>query len=191
MKSMQGLRKESLKYASNLWGISDARWANIWSNVQPLLNNDPTNLNVETQQFKGLKALLGRPWFKRVWILQEVANARAAIVVCGTHSVSARIFAVMPFLLGIKLDPHCQAVLDILPGASRRESWFHQKRDLRTLLVRFNNSEATDPRDKIFALLGISSDACDARFLQADNSKSEEEVIQCTISFLLSFHKLG
>ncbi|KAJ8069816.1 hypothetical protein OCU04_000231 [Sclerotinia nivalis] len=41
----------------------------------------------------GIRELLERPWFRRIWILQEIANARVATVYCGKFSVSARIFA--------------------------------------------------------------------------------------------------
>jgi hypothetical protein len=65
------------------------------------------------RQLEALQNLLERPWFQRVWILQEVASARAATVVCGFKSVPAYIFALMPFLLGLEVDSHAQAVLDI------------------------------------------------------------------------------
>ena len=188
MDSMKQLQEESINYACNDWKVSDQRWVNIWLAVQPKLRSVHTNLMA--RQREGLESLLGQSWFKRVWILQEVANAQAAVVVCGTKSVSARIFALIPFLLGLKPDPHCQAVLDILPGYSRKDSWWCQKRDLHTLLVKFSKSEATDPRDIIYALLGMSSDAYDTDLLRADYTKSVQDVIQDATSFLLSLHEL-
>ena len=133
----------------------------------------------------GMVDILGRPWFRRVWILQEIANARVARIYCGRKSVSARVFAQFPSLLGVQTDSHCQAVLDVMPGYSRKESWWGRKRDLYTLLSKFRNSEATDERDIIYALLGISSDACQSNTLVPDYSRSLEEVIQDTTSFLL------
>ena len=70
-----------------------------------------------------------------IWILQEVANSQAAIVCCGGQFVSARVFAVAPFLLGLTPELRCQAVLDIMPGIFRKESWFNGKRDLPRLSV--------------------------------------------------------
>jgi len=189
MNSMAKLRKASDRYAYNDWRVSDKRWEEIWSDMQPILKNEHPNLLA--RQREGLHLLLRRPWFKRVWILQEVANARAAIVLCGPISVSARIFAFVPSLLGIDPGPHCQAVLDIMPGPSRKHSWWSQKRDLHTLLVKFGTCYATDPRDRIYALLNMSSDACDSNFLRAEYTKSLKEVIQDTTLFLLSLHKLG
>jgi Ankyrin repeats (3 copies)/Heterokaryon incompatibility protein (HET)/Ankyrin repeats (many copies) len=137
---------------------------------------------------EGMELILRRPWFRRIWILQEIANARAAIVFCGNKSVSARTFTHVPSLLGLQPDTHCQAVLDIMPGLSRKESWWKDKRDLYTLLVKFRNSEATDERDIIYALLGISSDIYQSDFLLPDYTKSLEQVIRDTTLFLL-FHK--
>jgi hypothetical protein len=181
---MQCLEKEALNYACTDWKSSDERWQHIWSDVRILWNN----LHEEAQR-EGLKEVLRRPWFRRVWILQEVANARSAKIMCGEKSVSARIFTVAPTILGITPDSHCQAVLDIMPGASRRYSWWSGDRHLRTLLSKFKECKATDPRDRIYALLGMSSDGCRTALLTPDYDKSEMDVIQDTVIFLLHLHE--
>jgi hypothetical protein len=43
--------------------------------------------------------LFERSWSKRVWVLQEVAMARKARIMCGPYSCPARTFALMPFLM--------------------------------------------------------------------------------------------
>jgi len=118
--SLKQLQEESIKHAYKDWKLTDKRWIDLWSLIQPTLRSQHPGL--VTQQCKGMECLLGRPWFKRVWILQEVANARAAIVCSGTKFISARIFTLIPLLIGTKLEPHCQAVLDIMPGSSRKKS---------------------------------------------------------------------
>ncbi|KAJ4286528.1 hypothetical protein N0V90_013228 [Kalmusia sp. IMI 367209] len=137
---------------------------------------------------KGLDELLGRPWFRRIWILQEIASARAARIFCGKKNVSAHVFAQFASLLRIQTNAHCQAVLDIMPGFSRNESWWAQKRDLRTLLLKFRESGATDERDMVYALLGISEDVCaeDALEIDYEPTTTIERVIQRTVCFLLS-----
>jgi hypothetical protein len=185
LRYMQELERETAKYACNNWKASDKRWMDIWSSVQPVLANAHTDLI--SQQQEGLRILLNRSWFKRVWVIQEIANARTAEVMCGTKSVLARTFSLMPSLVGITPDPHCQAVLDIMPGPTRKNSWWTQNRDLHTLLLKFQGSEASDPRDTIYALLGISSDGCDNGILVPNYEKTIEEVIHDTISFLLHF----
>jgi ankyrin repeat protein len=183
MYYMKKLEKESFKHASNGQEISEL--VNIWSVVVRDLTPDQRGLLVE-----GLQSLLHRSWFKRVWIIQEAANAQVAEVVCGGKSISASIFALMPTLLEITPEPDCQPILDIMPGSRRNDSWWAQKRDLYTMLDKFRSSEATDPRDKIYALLGISSNACDTDLLRADYAKNLEDTIFDTTSFILNLSEL-
>ena len=51
--------------------------------------------------------------------------------------------------------------------------------------MKFRGSQATDKRDIIYALLGISSDACRSNVLLPDYTKSLQQVIWDTISLLL------
>jgi len=183
MYYMKKLEKESFKHASN--GQEISQWVNMWSVVVRDLRPDQRDLLV-----KGLQSLLHRSWFKRVWIIQEAANAQVAEIVCGGKSISASIFALMPTLLEITPEAHCQPILEIMPGSRRNGSWWAKKRDLYTMLDKFRNSEATDPRDKIYALLGISSNACDTDLLRADYGKNLEDTIFDTTSFLLNLNEL-
>jgi ankyrin repeat protein len=177
---MRRLEQESNKYPCNSWKASDGRWRELWWDMLESLNQ----LSVEGD---GLMSLLHRPWFKRVWIIQEVANARSARVVCGAESVSARIFAIMPSLVEVTPDLQCQSILDIMPGPSRNHSWWIQERDLKRLLVQFQGSEASDPRDHVYALLGVASDAYSNNTLKPDYTKCLADVIKDTVAFLLSF----
>ena len=63
--------------------------------------------------------------------------------------------------------------------------------DLYIMLSKFRNSEATDPRDKIYALLGISSDTCGTGLLKADYGKDLQDVVFNTASFLLNLNELN
>ena len=100
--------------------------------------------------------------------MQEVANARAALVYCGTKYIQARFLSLAPLLIGIIPEAHCQAVLDVLPGPARKDSWWSQSRDLYTLLRNFGRSEAQDERDMIYALLGMLSDTDKSDMLRPD-----------------------
>jgi hypothetical protein len=133
----------------------------------------------------GLRQLLGRQWFTRVWILQEVANAQKGTVCCGTWTIPANIFAQAPSLMGVEPEPHCQAILDILPETSRSRSWWGRERDLYMLLCEFQASKATDERDKIYALLGLSSNPLDINSINVDYQQPAYKVIQKTITYLM------
>jgi hypothetical protein len=175
---MSEVEKESVNHAYRDWRVSDELWLAIW---QIVLSTKDTTWASPVQQSLGLTELWGRAWFDRSWIIQEVTNARAAKVACGTKSVSARIFALSPVLLDVKPSQHCQAILGVMPGPIRNHSWWTQTHDLHTLLVKFKKSQASDPRDNIYALLCIALDGANTDALQPDYSKSEAEVIEDTL----------
>lgn len=186
--SIRRLERHALNFACSDWTPSDRRWQFLWSTVT--VGETPVTEH-QSSKTHCFRMLLWRDWFMRVWVLQEVAKARAARVVCGTKAVSARIFALMPPLLGVEPDYRTQSVLDIMPGPSRKYSWWTETRDLHTLLHRFQGSQASDSRDLIYALLGISSDAADNSALLPDYNKSEEEVVQDAIAFILDLQSHG
>jgi ankyrin repeat protein len=173
MDSLDRLEEYSSMYPHRNWDL--ARWTQFWLSVPQSENSNPR---------KGLELLLQRPWFRRVWILQEIANAKRARVRCGIKFIKAHIFALAPKLMRVKPERHCQAVLDIMPGSLREESWWSESRDLYNLLLKFKESEATDSRDKVYALLGISSDTQGTDILHPDYTKSLQEVVRDTSSFL-------
>jgi len=174
-ESLQRLQEHSFLYGHGHRHWDLAKWKELWLSV-------PKDSDSELRD--GLFLLLSRPWFKRVWILQEIANAKKASILCGTKSIRAHTFALAPSLIGVKPQRHCRAVLDIMPGHLREETWWSENRDLYNLLLKFRESEASDPRDQVYALLGISSDAQDTGRLRPDYTKDLENVIYDTSSFL-------
>jgi ankyrin repeat protein len=169
--------------------VSDEQYQGALSSVHILDGNGETQLTFEAEN--GLEDLLRRPWFERAWIIQEVANARYARVACGAKSVLAQTFALFPYLCKITPSQHCQAILDVMPGPTREHSWWKKSHDLNTLLLRFKGSQASDPRDKIYALLGISSDRSTETFPLPDYEKSELEVVKTVLNYLLRQHAMS
>ena len=172
--ALKQLHHESSKLAYRNWSITDTRWSNLWSDIVP----DPS---MHPQYWKGLRDLLDTPYFTRVWIIQECAHAKTGIFACGRKAVAAHIFALAPRLLGITPPAQCQAVLDILPG-SPRHGWWKEQRELFVLLQKFEGSAASDPRDKIYAMLSMATDAKD--FPDPNYNLPFEQVIEQTIQFL-------
>ncbi|KAK7918072.1 hypothetical protein PG985_009946 [Apiospora marii] len=104
--------------------------------------------------------LTERPWFRRIWIIQEVTVAKAATVVCGRRSVSTSIFSLIPTILNIQLSSYASAVVEAMPGLLRPQP-ASQDRRLGTLLRKFRFNESSLPHDRIYALLGLTSNALD------------------------------
>lgn len=184
MTAMEQLQMELRNCPRSSWNATDKHLIEAWRATQlTLFKNHGITYS---QPYGCMLSLLKRDWFYRVWILQEVANARTISVTCGSKSVSRDVFRLMPDLLGIKAGSHCQAVLNLFTP-----SWKHEDRDLRKVLMKFWQSKATEPKDKIYALLGMTSDAFQTNFLKVDYKKTLEHVIADTTSFILSLHGLG
>lgn len=158
-----------------------------WTKEWALLLNDIRGVGAELySMFKAaLDNMLLMPWFRRVWVLQEVASPRSATIMCGKMIASTRAFVAMPSLLNIALEAHAQAVSEIMPGYLRQESWWSRKHDLSTLLKKFSNCEASQEHDMIYALPGISSDLRGSTVVRPDYEISVQQSVQKIISYLL------
>ncbi|KAK8005974.1 hypothetical protein PG991_012271 [Apiospora marii] len=146
----------------------------LWQVMKCKLGNE--------QRKSVLQSLCQSRWFKRVWIIQEVASARSAVVLCGSRCVSSGVFSVMPHLMKLETDSHSTAVLEVMPGPLRKQSWWTQDHSLLRLLAKFHHSEATLEHDRIYALLGIASDAPD---LPIDYACPLQHVVDQTVSVLM------
>lgn len=127
--------------------------------------------------------VLTRDWFSRVWVFQEVVVSKEVVIQCGPRGVAWDDFCKLVILekrahdrYGISLQQ--QDLSDNLRRIWQARVAFHLSKDqvhhlpdwyIQTLssddattdvldmLVRARHLLASDPRDKIFALLGIST----------------------------------
>lgn len=109
--------------------------------------------------------VLRMEWFRRTWVLQEAYLARKAIIVLDA-GLQRIYISFDKFILESKRglrylslkDSYWPAILDIRKGllgqTASSEGICHSR--LLDLLIATRNLDATDPRDKIFALLGIA-----------------------------------
>ncbi|KAJ3469981.1 hypothetical protein MRS44_000080 [Fusarium solani] len=134
--------------------------------------------------YAGLYELLCRPWFERSWIRQEIIGTRGSIVCCGIKTIRWTAFkrgyrrlrsleAILESHLGadFKKPALLQPRTQILKGLKR--SWSAGEPMMRAmvpshsiyssiaggileLLVVSKFSEASDPRDKVYSLLGLA-----------------------------------
>lgn len=137
-------------------------------------------LEIQQQAQKGTQTLLQRPWFSRVWILQEVANARTGTLCAGSSSAPARLFAFTASLFNKHTDSvaYWQPVLDLMIGSSVKQTWWSARPDLYTLLMKFPERCVTDEKDKVYGLLGLSQYESDREAIKVDYTKPLHEVYQ-------------
>ncbi|KAF2006554.1 hypothetical protein P154DRAFT_421812 [Amniculicola lignicola CBS 123094] len=144
----------------------------------------------------GFIALINRPWFKRAWVVQEIALAKSAIVVCGKKTFPwEKLSKTLSFIKktrwyhhlhteklkhvsGVQKNPGVykrllQAKLDVgvapiyldetrlkINASGRYNEYAIGERNrrppLRMLLDTHRFSKSTDPRDKVYAFLGLA-----------------------------------
>lgn len=155
-------------------------WAREWPLLVKELGGMGTDFDIRRRN--GLVDLLGRPWFQRVWILQEAFSAKRAAILCGRNEIATETFVVMPRLMQVETEDHVWLVLDVMPGHLRVTSWRNVQLGLRTLLRKFWRSRASDQRDNIYALLGISSDVRSTSKLDANYTIPFNQAIQTAVS---------
>ncbi|GAW16555.1 hypothetical protein ANO14919_059860 [Xylariales sp. No.14919] len=158
----------------------ELRASGIWEGIQSNEGRDPDN-----PICLGIRQILDRPWFRRIWILQEVGNARAALIHCGKKAVSSAIFSSAPSLFNVEVDSHCRAVLDLMPGSQARSTMGGPHRDLRTLIRSFRKAQATLEHDRIYALLGLCSE--EDKSLRVSYEKPISTVISEVVSHICGF----
>lgn len=148
-----------------------------------------------------------RPWFSRVWILQELAVAKGdPVVVCGYKSILWSSFATAwqaisksPSFGLVSLQKEhqvpggksqflAQTKLDVLDNL--RKSTQETGGSLRRLLLISCTSAATDPRDRIYGLHGLlEKDTVDPNHsvtIKVDYRKSCAEVYADAMAHIFS-----
>jgi hypothetical protein len=118
-----------------------------------------------------VRSLLLRPYFSRIWVVQEVAVARQVILHLGVKSIDWKAFeaAVSIFEKRLQLYPvedraETRKAIQFVQVVHRcfHRNEFGQILDRRLSLERLvfdlSSMNACDERDKIFALLGIAAD---------------------------------
>ncbi|KAI9696519.1 MAG: hypothetical protein M1820_008147 [Bogoriella megaspora] len=112
--------------------------------------------------WQALEALYLRKIFSRVWCIQEIAVAQKATIICGGISAPwDHLIGSLKILDTFKLFYQTRIADRGLLGLAepRLSSTSTTLQDI----IRFAWSwEATDPRDKIYALLGLASDRADS-----------------------------
>jgi Heterokaryon incompatibility protein (HET) len=115
-----------------------------------------------SSDYKSLSLLLSRAWFTRVWVIQELALSREAIVQCGPHSmpwqdlVGAVVYG-HEMRIPMFTTPEPQRYLDEMESFRLMRQNGEQVK-LLLLLMLSRSRRATEKKDKIYALCGLADD---------------------------------
>ena len=129
-----------------------------------------------------LRGILARRYFSRLWVLQEVALARQAVLVCGSTTVPWSCFTLGNLRARRMLNELIGSVP--LPPVIRFDApRYKGPDDLPTLLDVARPCKASDPRDKVFALLGLIAGA-QTEGLIADYTLTVEQVYTSVAAYI-------
>lgn len=114
-------------------------------------------------QLRAFFRLLQRPWFGRVWTIQEHVVARSVVILCGRHRISeTEIMNASGFLASSSAD-HLVASWGknplIMMYGLKSEQNARAKAPLLNLLAHFRHRDAGDSKDKIYAVLDLAADS--------------------------------
>lgn len=145
-----------------------------------------------------LRAFFGSPWFTRIWCVQEIVLARKAVVLFGyneelswrTVGTGAEWLFEEKYLAEIRDPDLCGIRVD---GAYNMfNSKMYRENELLLALTDFRHCASTDPRDKVYALLGIVRWDSGVPPLEIDYQKSVREVyIDAATAILRSSNDLS
>ncbi|KAF1831038.1 hypothetical protein BDW02DRAFT_572447 [Decorospora gaudefroyi] len=150
------------------------------------------SLNLSFYNWLGFIVLINRPWFKRTWVVQEIAFAKSALVVCGNkvfpwtmlsqtlsfikmtrwyhhlhteklkHVKNLRRYPgiykrVLQSDLSVGVSPLYLNETRLAISALTESSKLDQAPSFRKLLDKHRFSKSSDPRDKVYAFLGLAN----------------------------------
>ncbi len=137
---------------------------------EPLIVED----NERRTNWAALATLLSRPWWHRVWVRQEIALNNRIMVRCGGaacffHTLAKVSKTVSLLKLQTGYDPDLRAAtspksppsiwyapIEELSALQNETFYGRQYSDLSQLILHGRTCQATDLRDKVFALLGLA-----------------------------------
>ncbi|KAI0896325.1 heterokaryon incompatibility protein-domain-containing protein [Annulohypoxylon nitens] len=148
-----------------------------------------------------LHNFFSRPWFNRIWVLQEIALAKMATIVYGDMSISwDRFEQALDAMRRLQLGRYTH--LWRLSGATRADSIWRCRMRTRSYETEGKSSplhleladylwqtrfyERTEPRDRLFGILGlVKSDMRGEKLLEIDYMKPITDVFRDLSIFMI------
>ncbi|KAK4076663.1 uncharacterized protein Triagg1_4266 [Trichoderma aggressivum f. europaeum] len=130
----------------------------------------------DSNQWKMVRHLRTDPYWDRLWILQEIGRARQLRVCFGNKT-----FSWDHFMHLITMHNSDGATGPLRLNRLLREEKYNDSHTLKRLLEEHREAKCSEPRDKVYGLIGLASDAGE---FQIDYRKSLYEVWKDTMEFM-------
>lgn len=113
---------------------------------------------------QGVEELLTRPYWERVWIIQEIAKAKDVQLYCGPYHLDLQMLLYAATVLKGSISPRITILITTIGQFRTQEqiqSGGNTRMTLGEALIVTRHCLATDSRDKVYALLGLTCDGND------------------------------
>ncbi|KAJ4409446.1 hypothetical protein N0V82_009466 [Gnomoniopsis sp. IMI 355080] len=116
------------------------------------------------KKFEDLNWIISGPWIERLWLYQENILNNDLSFFRGQRTLNAEAVEILCKLSFISLIPWVRATYEILHVLEQRHNWHRQEESasqmpLERLIISTSSLLCQDPRDRIYAILGVASDA--------------------------------
>ncbi|KAL1875171.1 hypothetical protein Daus18300_003239 [Diaporthe australafricana] len=153
--------------------------------------NEKVLLQHKHESLRALSDIFLRTWFKRIWIIQEVVAARELVIFCGQWILPWNFLSkVCTKIRKEEFSPDGKSHL--LRGSGHRNftvlNDFRRGRSTMSLtkyLQCTKDYQASDPRDKLYALIGLACDISPDDIIP-DYAKSIKTVFLGLVRFLVT-----
>lgn len=138
---------------------------------------------------RAARSIFSRRWFRRLWILQEIALARAASILWGNRAFRWQILAKHYQSTSSRTHrlsdmPHLKLVFECgLKGARPATT-------LPDLFIESHQQACSEPRDRVFALLGIVTKARSPEMMPEYGATNRKIFTNLAIFFLREYKLL-
>lgn len=150
--------------------------------------DQPWNRGPPELSLAGLNDILQRPYFQRIWVVQEVVVAKHLRMIAGRQSFEWFTAATNSFLTRLKfaeISPgweqagltavNMTPLIEIVELSNIKANAFQPKVGSLDIIHNMRHRKATDRRDMIFALIGLAQDKPQ---FKVDYTLTTEEIYQ-------------
>ncbi|KAH7068336.1 heterokaryon incompatibility protein-domain-containing protein [Paraphoma chrysanthemicola] len=144
----------------------------------------------------GLSKLFKRPWFSRIWCLQEIRLATNALVLCGEHEIDWQDFGttvswffdqLIQYGVGKSYnDAVGEWICSSIDTTAAEETCDPVLRNFLDTLQFSRKFDSTDPKDKVYAILNLVSPRPELDGFEVRYDKSVGEVFANTAVFIMN-----
>lgn len=140
---------------------------------------------LQQRETTSLKRLFERPYFRRMWIVQEVTLAKTLELHCGRDTSYVSKFAGRPLetILGSRVTPPWLRHSKQTASQPRKRQEMSQAEQIFGLIFDTSQCDCKDDRDRIFALFSLLN-AKDEERLKADYNLSTTQVYSGLAAYL-------